>query len=214
VNPLLQLLASMREAVVARWLDRILEGYAADQVHFLRQEQDRFQNPVGHTLRENLPVLLEAVLLGRQTGASRSAMDAIVRLRAVQDFSPAQAVSFVPLLKDAVREELRNCRLIEPQERGHAELETRIDELARLAAELYARCRDQIRRIKADELRRRSFVMDRAGRADVRNSVSAGPEPDRDAASFPCGPGYATISSRRPSSPRKLSVQSDDIIKF
>ena len=129
MNLLLQLLTSKRDAILARWLDRTLEGYAADRTHFLKQEQDRFRNPVGHALRENLPVLLEAPALGQPAGASRSALDAIVRMRAVQDFSPAQAVSFVPLLKDVVREELRICRQIEPNESDYAEFEGRIDEL-------------------------------------------------------------------------------------
>jgi hypothetical protein len=164
VNLLLQLLTSNRNAIIARWLDRTLEVYAADKTHFLKQEQDRFRNPVGHALRENLPVLLEALLLGQPAGASRSALDAIVRIYAVQDLSPAQAVSFVPRLKDVVREELRSGQQIEKKESGYAEFEARIDELALLASDLYGQCRDQIRRIKANELRRRTHVMERAGR--------------------------------------------------
>jgi hypothetical protein len=110
-------------------------------------------------------VLLETVLLGQPAGASRSALDAIVRMHAVQDLSPAQAVSFVPLLKDVVREELRSGRQIAQYESAYAELAARIDDLALLASDLYAECRDQIRRIKANELRRRTFVMERASRA-------------------------------------------------
>jgi len=177
VDPLLQLLASKREAVVARWLDRILENYAEEQSLFFKQELDRFRNPVGYVLRENLPLLLDAVLLGEWTPASRSAVDAIVRLRAVQDLSPVRAVSFVPLLKDAVRDELRNCRQIAPEERHHAELESRIDELARLAAELYAHCREQIRRIQAGERRRRNFVTGRMRHGADSAKSSPGPQP-------------------------------------
>lgn len=162
MNLLLQLLTNKRDAIIARWLDRTLEGYAEDKTHFLKQEQDRFRNPVGHALRENLPVLLEALLLGQPAGASRSALDAIVRMRAVQDLSPAQAVSFVPLLKDVMREELRIGRQIEPNESDYAEFEGRIEELTLLASDLYAQCRDQIRRIKANEVRRRTYVIERA----------------------------------------------------
>jgi hypothetical protein len=162
VNLLQQLLTSKRDAILARWLDRTLEGYAADKTHFLRQERDRFRNPMGYALRENLPVLLDTLLLGQPAGASRSALDAIVRIRTVQDLSPAQAISFVPLLKDVVREELRIGRLIEPSESAYAEFEGRIGELALLASDLYAQCRDQIRRIKANEVRRRTYVIERA----------------------------------------------------
>lgn len=213
MNSLLQLLTSKRDAIVARWLDRTLEGYAADKTHFLKQEQDRFRNPVGHALRENLPVLLEALLLGRPAGASRSELDAIVRMRAIQDFNAAQAVSFIGLLKELVRQELRSGRQIEPDESAYAEFEARIDELALLASDLYAQCRDQIRQIKANELRRRAYVIERANRAALPRTVSASFQSDREPSGDLCFNSHELVSTRRADGLGKPSRGRDEHVK-
>jgi hypothetical protein len=165
VDPLMRLLIIKKDAILGRWLDRALDVYAADKAHFLKQESDRFRNPVGHAHKESLSAVLEALLAGRPAGESLAALDAVVRIRAVQDLTPAQAVSFVPLLKEVLREEVKGGRpRIDAETDGLAEIEARIDELSNLASDLYGGCRDQIARIKANERLRRTYVMERACR--------------------------------------------------
>ena len=49
-----------------RWFASALECYSAETIRFLGVEKDPFRNPVGHTLRENLAVLLEQLLGGME----------------------------------------------------------------------------------------------------------------------------------------------------
>ena len=106
----------------------------------------------------------------------RAALDEIIRIRSVQDFTPSQAVAFVFLLKKAVREELGD----EIEREGlYGELlrfEDRVDDLALLAFETYMRCREDLFALKAEALKRGPFrIHDRAAR--ILDEQERGPLP-------------------------------------
>ena len=130
----------MERARIAReWLERTLETYPDETVRFLRGEKDRFRNPVGHALQEGLSILVEELFGAMDRARVTQALDGILRIRAVQDFTPSQAVGFVFLLKRVVADPA---------------LEGRIDELALAAFDIYMRCREQLYEIRAKEARR------------------------------------------------------------
>ena len=86
-------------------------------------------------------------------------MDKILRIRAVQDITAAEAVGFVFFLKKAVREtlakEIRQQQLAEEL----AEFETRVDSMALVAFDVFMRCREQLYEMKANEIRNRTGRM-------------------------------------------------------
>jgi hypothetical protein len=95
-------------------------------------------------------------------------LDNIVRIRAIQDFTASQAVSFPFLLKQIIRAEFEPDAL--PYSEELAALEARIDELALLAFDLYVKCREQVFEIKANEIKRRAFILERAHPRDSRTN--------------------------------------------
>lgn len=165
----LDFLSRKEDAIGRLWLERTLQGYAKSTSRFLADEHDRFRNPIGYALKENLPVLYAALVLGRASGELERALDAIIRVRAVQDFSASEAVSFIFVLKDIVRQELAGEGQIDPDGSGLAAFGTRVDALALLAFDLFVRCREQICEIKANDVRRRTYVSRRL----AANSASA-----------------------------------------
>ena len=82
------------------------------------------------------------------------ALDGIVRIRAVQDLSPAAAVGFVLLLKRAVREVLAEGRPGLPEAPDLSELDQAVDRLLLEAFDLFAECRETIYRLRVGELKR------------------------------------------------------------
>lgn len=151
------LLAASRSAVLQRWFQLIVDSYPAGVARFLATEPDRFANPVGQTIRGRCADLLDGLLAGKADQELVPALDDIVRIRAVQDFSPSQAVGFVFLLKRALREEAGQGS---PELGGEmAALESRIDMLACLAFDIYMSCREKAYEIQAKELRRRTFKL-------------------------------------------------------
>ena len=150
----MEALARRRDAILERWFERTVQSYPGEASLFLRSDKDPFRNPVGHTLREGLAILLDEVL-GKMDGSRiDAALEAIVRLRAVEDFTPGQALAFVFQLKRIARQEAAG---------GELELfDSRVDEMALLAFDLYMKCREKLYEIKADEARRRVYLLERA----------------------------------------------------
>ena len=166
-----QLLSQKRAAILERWLGLILETYPADSSRFFQQEKDRFINPVGYTISREIEVLYDELLQGMNPDKLYASLDNIIRIRAVQDFSPSQAIAFVFLLKKAVREtlasELRDNQFFEEL----LKFESRIDELALLAVDIYTKCREKIYEIRVNEVK---AERDRIGQLLTRTSPRGG----------------------------------------
>lgn len=153
-----------RQAVLDRWRALTFAAYAERGERFLSGEPDRFRNPVGHVLGENLGLLLDGILADAPAEDLRPALDAIVRIRAVQDLPPSVAVEFVFLLKRALREESGGGKWDLPPEVPAGLLE-RIDRLALHAFDLYVQCHRQLHELRLREIRARMPVPLRNARA-------------------------------------------------
>jgi len=144
----------VREAIAGQWLDRVLRTHPGEAVRFLSGETDPFRNPVGFTIRQALDVLLDELLLGMDTGKVTAALDSIVQIRAVQDFTPSQALEFLFQLKAI----LRGHDLGPSQDL----LDSRIDDMALQAFDLYVKYRERTYQVKANEARRQVYVLERS----------------------------------------------------
>jgi len=147
------LLLEKGDAIVKRWTHLTLATYPPDSGRFLREEKDRFANPVGSTIAEVLQSVFGEMLAEMQPERLRAMLDGVVRLRSVQDFSPSQAIGFIFLLKPVIREELGKAAGEESIARELEEFESRIDRLALLAFDLFMQCREQIFELRVKELR-------------------------------------------------------------
>ena len=100
------LLAQRRAALTKRWIDAVLKTYSADAAGFMRRQKDAFANPAGHLVRECVPVLIDALEHGVERDKVGPPLEALLKLRALQDFAPSQAVAFLFTAKTMLREEL------------------------------------------------------------------------------------------------------------
>lgn len=149
----MQDLAQSRAAILDQWLERTLATYPSQTTGFLRNEKDRFRNPAGSTLKEGLTTLLDEITGQMDAAKIKPALESIVRLRAVQDFTAAQATGFVFALRQILYDNLEGG--------GPPALQKRLDEMALLAFDLYMRCREEIYEIKARERQREVYVWER-----------------------------------------------------
>ena len=101
-----ELLIEKKSAILEGWLDRILDVYPAGSGDFFRENQDPFSNPIGSTIREGIEKLFQEILEPTDAARSRSILDPIIRIRAVENLSPSRAMAFIPLLKEIIRESL------------------------------------------------------------------------------------------------------------
>ena len=149
-------LAEYRDRIQADWMERILADYPEQTVGFLRGQLDPFANPVGAALREEVGVLLDGVLDPTfDLDRLGSALDRIIRVRALQDFAPSKAIGFVLDLKRVVATSLRDP--LDSSDRS--ELDHRIDRLALMAFDVYSACREQVHEIRVQSIRNRSITV-------------------------------------------------------
>ncbi|MGD2125919.1 MAG: RsbRD N-terminal domain-containing protein [Desulfobacteraceae bacterium] len=159
-----ELLRQKGSDILRSWVDLILETYPADAQRFLKKQKNRFANPVGTTLRKEAGSLYKELLQGMDPERLSPILDRIVRIRAVQDFNPSQAIAFVFLLKKVIRKELE--KEIQGNQLFHElqVFEARLDEVALLAFDIYMRCKENIYEIRANEARNQvSRLLRRAG---------------------------------------------------
>lgn len=153
-------LTARRSAVLERWHRALLETYPAETARFLAANADPFANPVGAAAREGLARLYDALAAGAGAAELEAAADAIVRVRAVQQFAPSAAVGFVPALRAILREELAASGLAAEESLA---LEAGIDSMALAAFDVYMRCREKLFEIRMRELREARELAARVG---------------------------------------------------
>jgi hypothetical protein len=142
-----------REAVAEMWLWRVLRTLPCQSADFLARERDPFRNPVGNAMRKALAVLLDEILSGMSSARITGALDELMQIRAVQDLAPGRAVEFLFQLKDILR--------FQTTQEERELLNGRIDETALRAFDLYMKYRERTYQAKANEARRRVYVMER-----------------------------------------------------
>jgi hypothetical protein len=170
-----ELLHDKRSAILGRWKELTLQVYAEESARFIKSEKDRFNNPVGQAINSGLETLYDGLTGGRPAEEMEQALDGIVRIRAVQDLSPAEAVGFVFLLKRAIREEAGDALAGAEALTELSVLESRIDSIALAAFGIYMRCRERIYEIRVTEIKNlTSKLLERAERNEARDGQPKG----------------------------------------
>jgi hypothetical protein len=162
-----RLLTSKKPLILKRWFDLAVETYPRDTSKFIKRQKDRFANPVGRTTHQTLKAALDLLLDEFDTDKAALVLDPMIRIRAIQDFSPSRATGIVFGLKKIVRDIVDRER-----ERGGSgnitegllAFESKIDKLGLVAFDIYLACREKIYELKANEVRNRSYrAFERAG---------------------------------------------------
>ncbi len=163
-------LLGKKTAILKKWFDAVVETYPNETSAFLKKQKAQFTNPVGYTFAEGLEHLFDALLQGMLPDTVSRFLDSIVRLRAIQEFEPSEAVMFIFRLKKVVRQELGN-ELLQQQEiiEGLATFESSVDDLALYAFDLYVKCREKIFELKANEAKNMTFRLLQQARLIVDN---------------------------------------------
>jgi hypothetical protein len=146
------LLKTKKTVILNRWFGLILDTYPPDTSKMLKAEKDRFANPVGQTITKEIEVLYDEVLGEMNSDRISVALESMLRIRSVQDFSPSQAVVFVHGLKKVIRDELAGEMRGGDVFEEWLTLESNIDQLSLRAFDIYMKCREKICEIRIHEM--------------------------------------------------------------
>jgi hypothetical protein len=168
-----QSLAAKKQEILKRWFQTTVDSYPADTARFIKNQKDPFANPVGRTTHKSLDALVDSLISGEGRDVMTRALDPIIRIRAVQAFTPSRAISFVFSLKQILRQHLPGDGRDGDVEMN--DLDRQIDEMAMAAFDIYVTCREKIYELKATESRNQFFgSLKRAGLIDETEASGPG----------------------------------------
>ncbi|MCF8104953.1 MAG: RsbRD N-terminal domain-containing protein [Desulfohalobiaceae bacterium] len=159
MNTLTEILSRERKSLIKAWLEKALQTYPPKTSEIFKKQKDPFANPVGATLARTLEGIFDQLLLDQSTEKLKAHVQDLVQVRAVQDFTPSGAVSFVLDLKRIVRRRLAQEDSGDRLEHALVEFEERIDLLCLLAFDLYMKQREQIWKLRSQELQQRTSYL-------------------------------------------------------
>ncbi|MBF0099499.1 MAG: RsbRD N-terminal domain-containing protein [Desulfobacterales bacterium] len=167
------ILKQKQTEIIKQWFETVVQTYPKDTSEFLARQPDPFKNPVGPHLHEALSTIVKALIEGDITQKELNTnIETIVRIRAVQAFTPDQAVGFLFALKPIVRSNVKDS-LIDAN--GYIELleiEGMIDQFIQTAFNIYMMCREKICELRVSEKERLVYnALQKAGVLNVETNV-------------------------------------------
>ncbi len=144
-----EILIENKIIIEEKWLDSVMTTYPDDSVRFFKKQKDRFANPLGFSARQGLEKIINQLCQDQEVEVS-SELAQFIKLRAVQTFTPSQAVSFIYELKKIVLE-VCGADTLAAVASGWLEFEQKIDALALRIFDLFMENRELLHQIKIKE---------------------------------------------------------------
>ncbi len=140
-----------QKKIVGQWIDYMLSSYKSSR--FFKKEGDAFANPVGGTIRQALDALFLLLTKSDEPEKFRGPLQDIMRIRAVQEFTPSQAIAPINAVKHITRDVLaadkERCGLISEL----YDFEFAVDLAVLAAFDIYMECREQLYSVRINEIR-------------------------------------------------------------
>lgn len=172
-----------KEEILKKWFEFTINSYPEDTARFFRKAKNQFDNPVGSATIQSLENTLKLILtmtskldfqdyavskIDVNQNVIENALDPIIRIRAVQNFTASQAVAFVFELKTIVKSIVKELHdpneHIDLEELGYTAFDHTVDIVALAAFNRFMKCRENIFLLKATEAKRRIHsAFERAG---------------------------------------------------
>jgi hypothetical protein len=167
------LIEKNKNEIIKNWFETTIQTYAPDTAQFYKGQKDQFANPVGNITAKGVEFLLDQLLNDFEPDAVKTYLDPIIRIRAVQDFTPSQATAFILSLKKVLRDHLAKELQDSRMAAEFIELESKVDQICLMAFDIYMQCREKVYQISANETRNRTF------KAFERAGLIKDPQPER-----------------------------------
>lgn len=146
-----------REKILNKWVEYTLSTYLSSG--FFLKETDKFANPVGGNIREALGNLLLLLMKGADPKEFIPPLERIISIRAVQEFTPSQAVSWLNAVKHITREVFAADKERSQLVNQLYDYEFAVD-LAMLAAfDIYMQYRERLYQVRIAEIRTGNHIL-------------------------------------------------------
>lgn len=142
------LLSKKRQGIIKKSFELTIATYPEESQSFLKDESRQFTNPIGYIIHQSIEQIVDKIINEESLESFIAPLEEIVRIRAVQDFSPSQAVGFIFLIKKAFQDQLEK----EIESSQLLDFLSRIDSLSLIAFDIFMKYREKIFDLKSKEL--------------------------------------------------------------
>lgn len=156
---IIKFLNDKRNDIIEKWQNAIIDTYPQPAGKFLHGNKNQFANPIGFTVNKELPNIFQQLITDMNADVLKKSISDIIRIRAVQQFTPNEATSFILLLKTIIKNEIFQFINDKEMIESYFKLEGNIDKMMAIAYESYLDMRMIMADIKLDEVKRRNQKM-------------------------------------------------------
>jgi len=170
---LVNILKENKKQILDEWFELLAKTYPRETAQLMIKKRkslfksplERFQSPAEYLFVTGLERIFDAIIKEEVNWEEiEGALDDILRLRSIQDFTPSRAVSFVFFLKGIIKNYAERHGGIQE----FLEFEMRIDALACKAFDIYMQCREDLYERRVAEVKAlRDMAMKALERAGV-----------------------------------------------
>jgi len=146
--PINDLLSKKRKSIINKSFELTIATYPEKSQTFLREKSKQFTNPVGYSIYQAIEQIVDKIISNEPIENFILPLEEIIRIRAVQNFTPSQAVGFIFLIKKAIQDELEQ----ELESSQILDFLSRVDSLALVAFDIFMKYREKIYDLKSKEL--------------------------------------------------------------
>ncbi len=141
-----KLLKEKKEEILDKWFELLAKTYPQETAELMMRKRkslfstplQRFESPAEYLFTTGLGKILDEITKEKIDWKEvDKALDDILRLRSLQDFTPSQAISFVFFLKGIVKSYSENLE-------EYVKFEPILDTLACRAFDVYMKCREDL----------------------------------------------------------------------
>lgn len=153
-----------KEILLEAWFNRLLESYPEKTRTYFRKTGSSFSNPIGYNIRHSLSNILDELLNDSpNSDVLNEELQMILRIKAVQEVLPSQAVSFVPALKQTIERQYKIDRLVSDTSLAEVlDFYSDLDTVALYAYDLYVESKTLIYELRLSQIKETNDILVRA----------------------------------------------------
>ena len=158
-----QLMRDNRKELLDQWFHQFIGAYPPESVKYFERVENEFTNPIGSNVHRSLVAIFDELLGQQDADKLYGDLEMIMRIKAVQDVTPSQAIAFVfglkSILRKAFTKEINNgtIKLSEL-----LDFEDSLDTMALLAFNIYVDSRELIYDMRVQEMHQRIDILEKA----------------------------------------------------
>ncbi len=149
--------AAHRSEIIDRWVDYALSSYSSSS--FFKKEKDSFANPVGANFRQAFASLFPVLIKGGERAEYEAFLEQFIAIRAVQEFSPFQALAPLNAVKHIVREVFATDGAYQHLVAELYDFDFAVDLCLLAAFDIYMQYRERLYTVRLQEIRSGSHIL-------------------------------------------------------